>query len=113
MNREEITSSQEYKAEKIAIDWWRNYVDDIRSGEKDPTDAFAEGVIYGWNNPNWISVEEMLPEVGEKVIFYSPGIDDWLSGALQQDGRWWCEEYGTHFYDVTHWMEIVPPRKEE
>ena len=75
--------------------------------------CFELGARWADQHPNWISVEERLPEVGEKIIFYSPRIDDWLSGALQQDGRWWCEEYGTHFYDVTHWMEIVPPRKED
>lgn len=75
--------------------------------------GFIDGCVWADSHPHWISVEERLPEVGEKVIFYSPGIDDWLSGAFQQDGTWWNEEYGTHFYGVTHWMEIVPPRKEE
>lgn len=74
---------------------------------------FIEGAKWADSHPHWIPVEERLPEVGEKVIFYSPGIDDWLSGAFQQDGTWWNEEYGTHFYGVTHWMPIVPPRKEE
>ena len=74
---------------------------------------FINGAKWADFHPQWIPVEEELPEVGEKVIFYSPDLEDWLSGAIQSDGRWWCEEYASHFTDVTLWMKPQLPRKED
>lgn len=118
MTRKEITSSQEYKAEKITIDWWRNYVDDIRSGEKDPTDAFAEGVIYGWNNPNWIPVKERLPKhkvEDNGLITYEEVLvclnDGYVTTDCYDDTR---KKWLGYNGDVEYWMPTPqPPRKEE
>lgn len=74
--------------------------------------TLAAGIHWADQHPAWVSVEDELPEVGEKVIFYSPDLDDWLSGAIQSDGRWWSEEYASHFTDVPLWMKPQLPRKD-
>lgn len=110
MDRKEIVNSQDYKAQGIALDWWRHNGYDIRDGVVDIIDAYTDGVIYGWNNPQWIPVEERLPEVDQRV---------WIFTA---DGKAGIARYDKHGFNVsalllqvnvTHWMPIVPPRKED
>ena len=72
-----------------------------------------QGAEWADQHPHWIPVEERLPEentvplvrmdltdkFGEETILYD---------VVVFDGN------GFHApYEVTHWMEIVPPRKEE
>lgn len=109
MNREEITNSQDYKATKIALDWWYSLPEEQRKAtdidaEPDIVDAYSEGIIYGWNNPNWISVEDELPKEKGAYLFHF------------DDGQTRVEGYFPELHlskCVTHWMEIQPPRKEE
>lgn len=67
-------------------------------------------IDFGQQHPHWIPVEERLPEVDQKV---------WIFTA---DGKAGIARYDKHGFNVsalllqvnvTHWMEIVPPRKEE
>lgn len=123
MNREEITNSQDYKATKIALDWWRNNVckpnvyGEDRSESINLEDAYAEGVIYGWNNPNWISVEEELPPENGKT---QQSITVWATDGLTSgefryncDTKTWTDMWGDPF-DITHWMSLPQlPRKED
>ena len=75
--------------------------------------CFKAGAEWADQHPHWIPVEERLPEentvplvrmdltdkFGEETILYD---------VVVFDGN------GFHApYEVTHWMEIVPPRKEE
>ena len=121
MNREEITSSQDYKAQGIALDWWRRNGYDIRDGVVDIIDAYSDGVIYGWNNPNWISVEdEPYPpkknkwdKKSEEVLIYGlwMGHPTRLFGTYHYDINEWSAN--GLISNITHWMKIQPPRKEE
>ena len=118
MTRKEIVNSQDYKAQGIALDWWRRNGYDIRDGVVDIIDAYSDGVIYGWNNPNWISVEDELPPKMDKwtkasdyVLVYT-NESEWLIGRYWHDGDGWSVS-GFTKAKVTHWMPIVPPRKEE
>ena len=126
MNREEITNSQDYKATKAALEWWRNNVckpnayGEDRSESINLEDAYTEGVIYGWNNPNWISVEDALPKEKQKVLaYFSPNEEcehEYACMALYNYGfHHWedAEDPGIILEGVTHWMPIVLPRKEE
>ena len=67
------------------------------------------------NQPKWISVEERLPEIGDKVLFAIPayhgtaisiaervGDDIWLIGNMRAVGG-----------DPTHWMPLPEPPKED
>lgn len=66
MDRKEIVNSQDYKATKAALEWWYSLPEEQRKAtdidaEPDIIDVYSDGVIYGWNNPNWISVKDKLP----------------------------------------------------
>lgn len=50
MTREEITNSQDYKATKVALEWWYSLPDEQRKAtdidaEPDIIDAYSEGAI--------------------------------------------------------------------
>jgi len=119
MSRKEITNSQYYKATKIAIDWWYSLPEEQRKAtdidaEPDIVDAYSDGVIYGWNNPNWISVEDELPEkhfvdTSSKWVLVS------IKGSVFIDSyNHKHKEWVNNGKRVTHWMQLPqPPRKEE
>jgi len=123
MNREEITNSQDYKATEAALEWWYSLPEEQRKAtdidaEPDIVDAYTDGVIYGWNNPNWISVEERLPEKDNefedysKLVIVTNGKDFW-KGMYNYGGEEWLTFDLWRIDDATHWMPIVPPRKED
>ena len=76
----------------------------------------------GWraadSYPNWISVEEELPEKENefedysKLVVVTNGKDFW-KGMYNYGGEDWRTFDLWLIDDATHWMEIVPPRKEE
>ena len=116
MTREEITNSQDYKATKVALCWYPTLTDEERE-DMDIVDAYADGVIYGWNNPNWISVEDELPPENGKT---QQSISVWATDGLTSgefrynfDTKTWTDMWGDPF-DITHWIQLPqPPRKEE
>jgi len=68
--------------------------------------------------PNWISVEDELPPKMDKwtkasdyVLVYT-NESEWLIGRYWHDGDGWSVS-GFTKAKVTHWMPIIPPRKEE
>ena len=80
----------------------------IKYVEEGFPDIFIAGFLYGamWadKHPNWISVEEELPKEKGKYIF------------RLSNGDMYYETYYPKLKlldNVTHWMPIVPPRKEE
>ena len=70
-----------------------------------PFEAGAEyGYQYAQTHPNWISVEDELPKEKGKYMF------------RLSNGDMYYETYYPKLKlvaNVTHWMEIQPPRKEE
>jgi len=126
MDRKEIVNSQDYKATKAALEWWRNNVckpnaySEDRSESINLEDAYAEGVLYGWNNPDWISVEDEQP----------PKTTDWANpkyfiGSTEEGGihkmyrmgdPTICKDFENEqlYLHVTHWMQLPqPPIKED
>ena len=73
----------------------------------------------GWNDavdamPRWISVEERLPE-GDKIVL---GYTDRYGGQCEMvyySNRIlaWCKNGGLLIPNVTHWMPLPEPPKEE
>ena len=115
MDRKEIVNSQDYKATKAAIQWWYSLPKKQRKAtdidaEPDIVDAYADGVIYGWNNPQWIPVEDRLPEEGQVVLIHTKGGS--VSTACYTDSRFDITDL-FQAINVTHWMVIVPPKKDE
>lgn len=65
--------------------------------------------------PRWISVEERLPDVNVDVVLIIPRNDGPCIrvGWLRESGRWWAAGQGLVPYDVTHWMPLPEPPKED
>jgi len=126
MTREEITNSQDYKATEIALDWWYSLPEDQRratdiNAEPDIVDAYSDGIIYGWSNPNWTSVKDELPEKDNEFEDYSKLVvvtdgKDFYKGMYNYDGECWLTHDLWPIEDATYWMEVQlpqPPRKED
>ena len=67
--------------------------------------------------PNWISVEDELPKERGQYFVYTAAGQSWQSECMQDksgEWHWFCSPMtvGT-IANVTHWMPIVPPKKEE
>ena len=83
---------------------------------------FESGAEFGYQyaqiHPNWISVKDELPEKDNefedysKLVVVTNGKDFW-KGMYDYGGEDWRTFDLWLIDDATHWMEIVPPRKEE
>lgn len=73
----------------------------------------------GWNDavdamPRWISVEERLPEDYEDVvIIMRNGASSWYRVAYREYGGWSFGGGRRVTDEVTHWMPLPEPPKEE
>ena len=74
--------------------------------------GFIDGAKWADSHPQWIPVEEKLPEENEEVLAYN---------SLYNE-KYLCVYHNGKFEDylgelgkgaVSHWMPIVPPRGEE
>ena len=68
-------------------------------------------------NTRWIPVTERLPEDLQTVLVVRKdgGIYCWMYSACSPTDEVWCDEYANAFsvYDVTHWIPLPEPPKEE
>jgi len=100
------------------------FVVDIEAEESFQTIAYGSGLgfrqkIADWLNkhwpeqPQWISVEDELPEDNVTVAVFLPG--DLLNKGVGAycDGRWlWSARFGFGGKEgVTHWMPLEPPEE--
>ena len=78
--------------------------------EEDARDAFLAG--YAAAQPKWVSVKERLPKKRQLVWTYS---DDKKSsyGMMLRHGVWEVIRDGCELIEVTHWMPLPEPPKEE
>ena len=73
----------------------------------------------GWNDavdamPRWISVEERLPKDYEDVvIIMRDGASSWYRVAYREYGGWSFGGGRRVNDEVTHWMHLPEPPKEE
>lgn len=87
-------------------------------GEASITDTAKHFFKLGQTHPNWISVEDELPEKENefedysKLVIVTDGKDFW-KGMYNYGGEEWLTFDLWRIDDATHWMEIVPPRKED
>ena len=102
--REQIRTAAEEKTRGVGGNW-----EHIRKGAEL---WFIRGAIWADSHPKWIPVEERLPEENQRVRAWS----------LENNEEYLCDYHDGIFEDfygtftdgkITHWMPIVPPRKEE
>lgn len=79
-------------------------------------DAWYAAVKWADSHPQWISVEDNLPKERGQYFVYTAADQSWQSEWMQDksgEWHWFCSPMtvGT-IANVTHWMPIVPPRKE-
>ena len=81
--------------------------------------AFMFGADYAWEHPHWISVEERQPpiayhdDLSENYLVVDSDGELLIAYYDAKNKLWFSVDSNPKIYDVTHWMEIVPPRKEE
>lgn len=80
--------------------------------------GFIDGCVWADQHHQWIPVEERLPEKDNefedysKLVIVTNGKDFW-KGMYNYGGEVWLTFDLWQIDDATHWMEFVPPRKEE
>ena len=80
-------------------------------------DSAAEyGYQYAQDHPNWISVEERLPDTdncgnSDFYLVHDVAGDDHVAYYNKLDNEWYTIDGIAIF--VTHWMPIVPPKTKE
>ena len=74
--------------------------------------AFKAGAQWADQHPQWIPVEERLPDEGQEVFAWNGTFKESYK-CIYHDGLFedYLGELGKGA--VSHWMPIVPPRKEE
>ena len=65
--------------------------------------------------PRWISVEERLPPENQPVLVYIMSkMSDWKCVLIDMMWRGeWVENPDRETHDITHWMPLPEPPKEE
>ena len=66
--------------------------------------------------PKWISVEERLPDVHNHVLVNIPGESPFPTvkeAFLEKNGLWYSNGFRYNPEEVTHWMPLPEPPKEE
>ena len=82
-------------------------------------EGFIRGAKWADEHPNWISVEDELPTIPEnyicvEVLFRTKDSANHLGKYFGDDDKWISyEDYTYKTEDISHWMLILPPRKEE
>ena len=79
------------------------------------------GYQYAQTHPNWLSVEERLPEKDNEFEDYSKLVvvtdgKDFYKGIYYYGGECWFTHDLWPIEDATYWMEVQlpqPPRKED
>lgn len=103
---------QRREAFKLALEWIRNIP--LCDCDIDLATAYAEGVICGWNNPNWISVNDKLPKRNNTDRFSEIVIAWTIDGQIDTTYYDFEKNEWGWMSNVTHWMALPqPPIKED
>lgn len=70
--------------------------------------------IEGYHKLEWVSVETKLPPLTINVLLYSTdrGIGEVTRGRMNVDNRFWTM-CGMQLFNVTHWMPLPTPPKQD
>lgn len=103
--------------------WWDSLNDDMSDADKNPLFDALDMAISALrakreqesNEPKWISVNEMLPRCGERVLART---GPFVGEAYRTSAGSWYRQSGIAWRDaldtsVTHWMPMPHPPKGE
>lgn len=98
-------------SEEVEPNLWRE-----RCAAIDAADAIEELLQKTQQMPRWIPVTERLPEEYVNVLCHLRSLDrqsEYYSiDHLMEDGQWW-KAANSWKHEVTHWMPLPEPPKEE
>lgn len=90
------------KQKEISLEWLENFQELVRENKQIQSRS------------GWISVKDRLPESFERVIvFRKAGKGEIIVEQGQYDVNGWWRVYGTRTKNVTHWMPLPEPPKED
>lgn len=92
--KEQIKQAAEKSSEHIS-DWVWNFA--YRA-------HFIEGAMWADEHPQWISVDDELPQYGTYLVATEGNVVEISLYDIDGWDNW-------HGGNVTHWMPIVPPKK--
>lgn len=81
--------------------------------------AFKAGAQWADSHHHWIPVEERKPliayhdDLSENYLVVDSDGELLIAYYDAKNELWFSVDSNPKIYDVTHWMPIVPPRKEE
>lgn len=93
--------------------------------KKTVSQCISADYCRGWNDavdaiPRWISVEERLPEDCRHVLVFMRRnfVAGWSTDYWHIDTDWlddgnWSKHPAGGYYNITHWMPLPEPPKEE
>lgn len=94
-----------------------------QDGDLNLTNVIIEddGREYWFENPRWISVEERLPEVDKRYGEYEYSAELLVYDGLRRRSAYYCHTSGVWYdsryeddtFEVTHYMPLPEPPKEE
>lgn len=97
--------------EQLAVEWLKEEYGDTSNwtymGQEMSLDAFYAG--YQAAKPQWISVKDRLPEVGQNALIFDEGIIS-VNGILYS--KVWHPYHNGFASEPTHWMPLPEPPKD-
>lgn len=86
----------------------------IRNALQEGFEALKEKLVSNTNTvqpePGWISVKDRLPNDNQRVIVYRPDMSEIDVGDISIQWGWNCKRKKT---DITHWMPLPEPPKDD
>ena len=79
-------------------------------------DALGMAIAALREQPQWISVEDRLPEAFVSVLVYMPEerpLPTVHEGYVTNNGKWYAHFFEREPFEVTHWMPLPEPPEEE
>lgn len=92
-----------------AAEEYHNEFDDCMPSAKE---SFLAGAKWQSENPEWISVKERLPEIGELVLIFV-STETYFLARLKHGNFFSYGEQQWRLNEVSHWKELMPPKELE
>lgn len=103
------------RAKKLAEQWSKGMVCALREGEDEEYHKLCLSAIRAKQEPQWISVKDRLPQLGERVLC-SDGTTVFEQYRVEPScvfGIWDRGGMKSMMQNVTHWMPLPEPPKED